>query len=99
MTSPPPTGSAVAVHTCDNDFRSTPVGAALIPARAHVHAGITRLDAGEDQLRSCTEVGTLSDHRQNRVVKWAVTARGGGALPCLRLSALPEIKRPSSLDQ
>lgn len=95
---PPPRGAALAVRTRDNDYCPAPVGAALVAARAHVHAGITRLDAGEEQLRSCTEVETLSEHRQNRVVKWAAAARGG-ALPCLRLSALPEIKRPSSLDQ
>ena len=42
------------IHTCDNDFRSAPVGAALVTAGAHVEAGVARLDVGEVQLCSCT---------------------------------------------
>lgn len=36
--------------TCDNNLSPTPVAAALVSARAHVHACVTRLDFGEVQL-------------------------------------------------
>lgn len=42
------------IHTCDNYFSTTPVGAALVLAGTDVNAGVTRLDTAEVQLCSCT---------------------------------------------
>lgn len=91
-------------RTCDNDFSAAPVGAALVAAGADVDAAVARLDAGEVQLCSCT-VGRgergVSLKRAVPVYNVRINDRPSTVCPapCLRRSALPDMGRPSSLDQ
>lgn len=64
-----------AIHTCDDNLRPAPVGAALVTAGTDVDAGVTWLNFGEVQLSSCT-------HR------WVSMGHGHihNALPCLYMN-------------